>query len=351
MLEADVGLRLGSFELDVAVRVPTGSTVAVLGPNGAGKTTLLRALAGLVPLRRGRIVVGDAVLDEPATATFVPPEHRSVGYVFQDHLLFPHLSVVDNVAFGLRARGATKAAARNQALAHLERLGLGALSDRRPRSLSGGQAQRVALVRALATTPRLLLLDEPLAALDADAKVALRRELGKDLAGFGGAGVLVTHDVVDAFALASHLVVVEGGRVTQHGETATVAARPRTAFVAALMGVNLLSGVAEGDHRVLVGPDHFPLAVADRAHGPVLVTVSPADVALHRSRPTSFPGTTWTARVEAIEATRDRARMTLAGPLPLVAEVSTAVVAELGPDVGGELWASVRAGDVAVDRA
>ena len=175
-LAANVGVALGELDLDATVAAGEGETLAILGPNGAGKTTLLRCLAGLVALDRGRIELDDEVLDD-GSRVFVPPERRSVGVVFQDYLLFPHLSVLENVAFGLRSRGVDRRAARRRAAAALEPVGLAEAAGRKPRELSGGQAQRVALARALATEPRLLLLDEPLAALDQSARGVVRRDL------------------------------------------------------------------------------------------------------------------------------------------------------------------------------
>src|SRR4029079_5470738 len=161
-LVAQVGLRIGSLDLDVALDVQAGEVLAILGPNGSGKTTLLRAIAGLVAIDRGRVVVDDKVLDDPIENVFVPAERRPVGGVFQDYLLFAHLTALDNVAFGLRARGATKPEAHEHAMEWLDKVGLAEVANHRPRTWSGGQAQRVALAGALATDPRLLLLDEPL---------------------------------------------------------------------------------------------------------------------------------------------------------------------------------------------
>src|SRR5690606_23995610 len=225
--------------LDVSLRVAAGEVVALLGPNGAGKTTALRALAGLRPLDAGRIALGDTVLDDPAAGVFVPPDRRPVGVVFQDYLLFPHLSVMDNVAFGLRCRGARRAEARRAAVEWLDRVGLAAQAARRPRDLSGGQAQRVALARALAVHPRLLLLDEPLAALDARIRLETRAHLQRRLRDQQAAPLLVTHDPLDAMVLADRVVVVEDGRVVQEGDAAEITRRPRTDYVARLAGLNL----------------------------------------------------------------------------------------------------------------
>ena len=243
-LSADVGVQLGALDLDVAFMAADGETVAVLGPNGAGKSTLLRALAGLVPLTRGRIALDDEVVDEPSTSTYVVPERRSVGVVFQDYLLFPHLSVLENVAFGVRSRGVPRAEARRRAGEWLARVGLEDRAGAKPRTLSGGQQQRVALARAMVTEPRLLLLDEPLAALDVGTRTELRRDLRAHLASFAGARVLVTHDLLDAVALADRLVVLEEGRIAQSGTVREVSDTPRSRYVADLVGVNLLRGTA-----------------------------------------------------------------------------------------------------------
>ena len=206
-----------AFGIDVALTIEPGSTVVLLGPNGAGKSTVLACLAGLLPLTDGNIELNGRVLDDPSRGVFVAPDQRQVGAIFQDYLLFPHLSVLENVAFGLRARGESKVGARTAAGEWLERFGVSALGDRRPGDLSGGQAQRVALARALVIQPELLLLDEPLAALDVSTKVELRRMLADHLSGFAGPRLLITHDPTDAFLLADEIYVVEDGRVTQMG--------------------------------------------------------------------------------------------------------------------------------------
>ena len=237
-------LGIGTFELDVDLTVEAGEVVAVLGPNGAGKTSLLRGLAGLLPLNAGRVVLDGVVLEEPAAGVFVAPERRPIGMVFQDYLLFPHLSVLDNVAFGLRSRGTATVPANRAALNWLERVGLAGDSQRKPGSLSGGQAQRVALARALATSPALLLLDEPMAALDVSTRVELRRDLRRHLESFRGVRLLVTHDPVEALAMADRLVILEQGRVLQSGSPAEVTQHPRSRYVADLVGVNLFRGRA-----------------------------------------------------------------------------------------------------------
>jgi molybdate transport system ATP-binding protein len=234
-LTAEVRVARGGFTLDAALRARPGEPIALLGPNGAGKSTLLAALAGLLAIDGGRIAMGEAVLDDPAADVFVPPERRPVGVVLQSPALFPHLDARDNVAFGLRAGGMRRAAARAAAEAELDRHGLADLAGRRPAALSGGQAARVALVRALIRRPALLLLDEPLAAIDAAGRPALRAQLAADLAAFAGAAVLVTHDVRDAQALAARVVVLDDGRVVQAGSLAELRAAPAADVVARLV--------------------------------------------------------------------------------------------------------------------
>ncbi|MEV6980406.1 ABC transporter ATP-binding protein [Sphaerisporangium sp. NPDC051017] len=338
---ADGGLRARlvvtrpAFVLDVELEVAPGEVLALLGPNGAGKTTALRALAGLAALSEGGRVHLDG---RPLHG--LPAENRPIGMVFQDYLLFPHLSALDNVAFGPRCHGASKAEARRTAAALLERVGLSAHASSRPRSLSGGQAQRVALARALAVRPRLLLLDEPLAALDAHTRLEIRSQLRRHLDDFDGAAVLVTHDPLDAMVLADRLVVVEDGAIVQSGTPAEVARRPRTDYVARLVGLNLYRGTA-AERRVEVGGMAF--SVAEHLQGPAFVTFSPAAVALYRTRPDGTPRNLWQARIEGIERHGDNVRVHLAGPITASADITPAAVADLDLTPGQTVWASVKA--------
>jgi molybdate transport system ATP-binding protein len=212
-LRAHVVTAVDRFVLDVALDAVPGEVVAVVGANGAGKTTLLRALAGLLPLDApARVELGGEVLDEPATGRHVPPHRRPVGFAFQDLRLFAHLDACDNVAFGLRCRGVRRAAARQRAHTWLDRLGLGDHGGSRPAQLSRGQAQRVALARALVTEPSLLLLDEPLAAVDVAARDQVRAELRRHLDAVEGVTLLVTHDPLDAETLADRTLHLHAGR-------------------------------------------------------------------------------------------------------------------------------------------
>lgn len=234
-LDAHLVVERDRFRLDAVVRVPPGRVVALLGRNGAGKSTALAAIAGLAPLTAGRIAVGGTVLDDPGAGVLLPPERRPVGLVQQQAPLFPHLTALDNVAFGLRAAGASRRAARERARALLAEAGLGELAARRPSALSGGQAARVALVRALAREPALLLLDEPLAAIDAERRPELRDAIADRLRAFAGSALLVTHDVRDAEALAEEVVILDAGRVVQRGGLEDLRAAPAADVVARLL--------------------------------------------------------------------------------------------------------------------
>ncbi|MEU1731613.1 ABC transporter ATP-binding protein [Streptosporangium sp. NPDC020145] len=336
-LRARVVVTRPSFRLDIGLTVAPGQVVALLGPNGAGKTTALRALAGLTPMDDGHITLDGRPLHT------LPAEHRPVGMVFQDYLLFPHLSALENVAFGPRCQGAGRARARRTAAEWLRRIGLEEYAATRPGRLSGGQAQRVALARALAAEPRLLLLDEPLAALDAHTRLEIRSRLRRHLADFDGATVLVTHDPLDAMVLADLLVVVEDGTVVQEGTPAEVARRPRTDYVARLVGLNLHRGVATGSHVTVGTGDGVRFRVAEPVEGPAFVAFAPSAVALYRTRPDGSPRNLWRAVIEGVERHGDSVRVHLEGPLPVAADVTTAAVAELGLAPGQSIWASVKA--------
>ncbi|RIX28672.1 ABC transporter ATP-binding protein [Amnibacterium setariae] len=234
-LDAALRVARGDFVLDAALAVPAGRVVALMGRNGAGKSTAVGAIGGLVPLDSGRVVLDGAVLEDVETGRWTAPEHRAVGVVQQQAALFPHLDVRDNVAFGLRTGGLGRRAARERADALLADAGLGEFRDRRPAQLSGGQAARVALVRTLAREPALVLLDEPLAAIDAELRPGLRDAVRAQLAAFHGSALLVTHDVRDAEALADQVVVLDAGRVVQRGPLAALRAAPADPVVAALV--------------------------------------------------------------------------------------------------------------------
>ncbi len=345
-LQAQLQARVGSFDLDVDLSIAPGEVVALLGPNGAGKTSVLRALAGLLTIDAGRIALDGIVLDEPANAIRMPVEQRPIGVVFQDYLLFPHLSVLENVAFGLRSRGVGRTTATARARSWLDRVGLGPAANRKPGSLSGGQAQRVALVRALATDPALLLLDEPMAALDVSTRVELRRELRQHLESFRGVRLLVTHDPVEAMAMADRLIVLEHGRVLQTGSPAEVTQRPRSRYVADLVGVNLFRGTARQNVITISGGGS--LTAVGVTDGDVFAVVHPRTVALYRARPDGTPRNVWEGRATDLDLQGDRVRVRLQGSPSIVAEVTPAAVRELGLDRGDQVWIGVKATEVIV---
>jgi len=347
-LEASVSLTRGTLRLTVDLTLGPGATVALLGPNGAGKTTLVRALAGLQPLDRGTVILDGQVLEDTGAGIRLAPEDRPIGVVFQDYLLFPHLSALENVAFGVRCAGVARTEARRRAAEWLERVGLGDRTSSKPGQLSGGQAQRVALARALATRPRLLLLDEPLSALDASTRLEVRRELCRHLASFEGMRLLVTHDPIEAMALADELVVLEDGRVVQSGTPADVSARPRSRYVADLVGVNLYRAQGGGDRVVLPGGSSLHVAGGGEATGDVFALVHPRAVSLHRREPEGSPRNVWRGVAESLDLDGERVRVRVTGPVPIVAEVTPAAVADLDLAGGGDVWVSVKASEVEV---
>ncbi len=352
-LRAELLVRRGAFVLDIGLQVAAGEVVALLGPNGAGKSTALRALAGLLRITGGRIAIAGVTMADDQIHR--PPNERPVGVVFQDYLLFPHLSALDNVAFGPRARGHGRQAARRVAAGWLDRMAIAELASAKPRAISGGQAQRVALARALATDPELLLLDEPLAALDARTRLLVRSELRRHLADYRGAAVVVTHDPIDASVLADRLVVIESGRVVQAGSPVEVARRPQTDYVARLVGLNMLSGVASG-HLVSL-PGGGTVQLAQSATGPVYVAFSPAAVALFAQRPAGSPRNVWLGVVSSLEPHGAGVRVAVAGApdgsSSILAEITPAAVADLEIVPGRSMWAAVKASDIDIypDRA
>ncbi|WP_030434340.1 ABC transporter ATP-binding protein [Actinoplanes subtropicus] len=335
MLDARLVVKRAGFTLDIELAVAAGEVVALLGPNGAGKTTALRCLAGLDGLDDGHVTLDGARLDRE------PPERRRIGVVFQDYLLFPHLSALDNVAFGPRCRRVPRREARETAREWLLRVGLAEHVRKKPRQLSGGQAQRVALARALAAEPKLLLLDEPLAALDARTRLDTRAQLRGHLASFPGATVLVTHDPLDALMLADRLIIVEDGAIVQSGDAGTITAQPRTDYVARLVGLNLYRGQASGTSVRL--PDGFTLVTAVPLEGDAFVAFPPSAVSLFPTRPAGSPRNTWPATVTAMARHGDALRIELSGPIPVAADVTPAAAVQLELAPGRAVWATVKA--------
>ena len=346
-LQAELAVERDGFALELALSIEPRSTVALLGPNGAGKSTTIELLTGLLPLDRGSIALDGRILDRPADACFVPPDRRNIGVVFQDYLLFDHLSVLDNVAFGLRSRGLGRRSSRDAARPLLDELDLSALADVRPGRVSGGQAQRVALARALAGGPDLLLLDEPLAAVDVGTRARIRRLLDDHLARFDGPRLLITHDPAEAFALADRLIIIEGGRAVQAGTAEEIRRHPTTPYVAELTGTNLLGGDLE-EGIVTIEASGFELMVATAGRGPVQAVIDPRAVSLHLNRPEGSPRNTWQTTVDWVEPLDRTARVRLAAPLPLMVDITRSSVQALDLGPGRPVWAAVKATEITV---
>ncbi len=346
-LDARIVVERDGFGLEVALSIAPGHTVALLGPNGAGKSTVVAALAGLLPLAGGRITLNGETLDAPDEGLFKPVDQRQIGVVFQDYILFPHMTVRENVAFGLRARSVPRAVARSRAEDWLTRLDIDRLADAKPGDLSGGQAQRVALARALITEPRLLLLDEPLAALDVSTRAAFRRVLADHLEQFSGPRLLITHDPTEAFLLADEVVVIEGGSITQRGTADDIRLRPRTRYVADLAGSNLIVGVASGGD-VVVGTHRLRIPDADLA-GPVVATIHARAISIHRHEPQGSPRNTWKTTVVRLEHYGDRVRLQTGAPLPLTAELTPDALSALDIGLGSSVWVSIKATEIGVE--
>jgi len=346
-LHGHVVVERGEFRLDVEIDVRPGEVLAVLGPNGAGKSTLLRAICGLAPLIGGSISLAGRVLDDPAADVLVPAARRRVGVVFQEYRLFPHLSVLDNVAFGPRSTGRSKAQSRSDAAEWVARLRLHDLAQRPPEQLSGGQQQRTALARALASGPGVLLLDEPLAALDAATRIDVRRDLRTHLADFAGPTVIVTHDALDALVLADRIVVLEDGRISQQGTALEVARRPASDYVAKLLGLNLLRGEAAGGEVSVEGggllhvPDHT-------VTGPVLVALRPSAIALHTTAPEGSARNVWPGVVDGVEPLGERVRVSVAGAPSVLVDVTPDAVADLHVALDDAVWLSAKATELEV---
>jgi molybdate transport system ATP-binding protein len=347
-LDAHVVVRRPAHTLDVRLTARRGEVLAVIGPNGAGKSTLVRALAGIEPIDDGHVDCDGERWETGGArgAGRVDARERHVGVVFQQGLLFPHLSAVDNVAYGLRSRGVRRRAADATARGWLDRLGVQALADRRPGQLSGGQAQRVAVARALVTRPRLLLLDEPLSALDVGVAMGLRLELARHLADYDGVTLLVTHDALDAMTLATRVLVLDDGRVAQDGSPAEVARTPATDHVARLVGLNVLRGVAAGTVVRLVGGTDLVTSTPFR--GEVSACFPPSAVTLTVDEPHGSARNRWLGAVTSVAPHGSAVRVHVAAAGGLIADVTPTSSALLGLTPGTEVWATVKATEIAV---
>jgi molybdate transport system ATP-binding protein len=314
-----ISVPLRAFELCLSLEVD--STFALVGPSGAGKSTVLNAIAGLVKPATGRIACNEETWFDAERRVFVLPEQRRVGLVFQDYALFPHLTVRQNVEY----------ARRHPADEYLDRFRIAHLEDARPGSLSGGERQRVALARALARDPEILLLDEPLSALDAHTKIDVRAELQELLAGLEVPALLVTHDFEDAAALAAQVGVLVDGQLRQTGSAADLVADPADAFVASFTGANLLPRRLD---------DGTVIATGEETDAAVMVAVYPWDVTISTTRPNDSAMNVIAGAITAITELGNRARVTVG---PLTAEITVDSLRRLGLKPGQQAYASFKA--------
>jgi len=346
LLRVEARHQLGELLLDVELAVKRGECLALAGPSGAGKTSLLRVAAGLLRPEQGRVDANGETWLDTERGIDVPAEQRRCGYVFQHYALFPHLSAWQNVAYPLR--GLTRQERLARATALLERFGLAERADARPHTLSGGERQRVAVARALARGPEVLLLDEPLSALDARTRAVAARELGGVLRESEAPTVLVTHDFAEAAQLGDRVGIIDDGRVVQLGTPSELAATPRSAFVADFTGAVVLTGVARtapsGATRVELDGGGT-VTSTDAAEGLVAVSVYPWEIAIEPAgeAPHGSAENRLSAEVVSITTVGNRVRLGLAGPQPLVAEVTLASVERLGLDAGAQVVATWKA--------
>jgi molybdate transport system ATP-binding protein len=344
-------------EFDVALTMGPAETVAIMGPNGAGKSTLLNVIAGLLHADAGKAELDGRVLFDLAAGrgTWTAPHSRGTALLAQEPLLFPHLSVLENVAFGPRSAGASRQLARESALRWLQEVEATELQSRRPAELSGGQAQRVAVARALATDPGLLLLDEPMAALDIHAAPLLRRLLKRVLA--DRRAIIITHEVLDALMLADRVVILENGRISEQGPTREVLQRPKSRFAAGLAGLNLVTGritahgLQSGDLRsgglVLYG-QHDDLPGPLPAGQPGVAVFPPSAVSVFLTEAHGSPRNSFAVTITDLEPHGDRIRIRAGEGGQLSADITPEASADLGLAPGMQVYFVVKAGAVAI---
>jgi molybdate transport system ATP-binding protein len=346
VLRVEARTRLGGLALDVALKVREGECLALAGPSGAGKTSVLRVAAGLLRPERGRVECGGETWLDTDRGIDIPPERRRCGYVFQEYALFPHLMAWQNVAYPLG--GVRRPERRRRAQELLERFGLGRLAQARPRTLSGGERQRVAVARALARGPGVLLLDEPLSALDARTRAAASRELSAVLREVEAPTLLVTHDFADAAQLGDRVGVIDAGRVVQEGTPSELAASPRSAFVADFTGAVVLTGTARGGPNGLTRIEldgGGAVTSTDRGEGPVAVSVYPWEIAIEPASEARHGSAQNRVAAEVLSVTvvGNRVRLGLAAPQPLVAEITQPAVQALDLHPGARVTATWKA--------
>jgi molybdate transport system ATP-binding protein len=346
VLRAELAHSVGGIELHVAFEVSPGHCLALAGPSGAGKSTLLRLLAGIVRPDRGRITCRDDVWVDTTDGAWVPPERRRCGYVFQDYALFPHLSAWRNVAYGLRSSPAPDRKA--TALALLDQLGLAHRADAKPATLSGGERQRVALARALAPGPAVLLLDEPLSALDARTRADATRQLAAALRSLEVPVVLVTHEFSEAALLGDEIGIIDHGTIVQRGSASELASRPMTAFVADFTGAVVLTGTARTDTGDLTIVDLDGGGVActtDRGSGRVALSVYPWEITITSAHaaPDESAQNRLSAQITSVTTVGSRVRLGLSAGQPLAAEITGRALEDLHLAVGARVLATWKA--------
>ena len=350
MIRAEIHKRLRQFQLGIRFQVSTGETLAIVGPSGSGKTTTLDCIAGLVSPDRGVIELGGETVLDTSRGVDVAPEHRRVGYVFQDYALFPHLSVFDNVAYGLRARRVPADRVQPMVADVLDMLGVAGLARANPQRLSGGERQRVALARAIVGGGRALLLDEPLGALDATTRRRVRTELRRLLKQMDAAAVFVTHDYADALAFGHRILVLDRGEMVQEGTRDELLLNPRSRFVADFTGVNYFEGrtaAGEGQpRRVQVG--ETTVSAVTEVEGEVSLSILPTDVMLSLEEPHASARNVVRGTVRDMVHLGDRVRVHLDAGFPLVAEVTAEACRSLGVRDGVALYAFFKATAVRV---
>ena len=341
LLDARVNLNRDSLTLDVELQLQHGEVIAVLGPNGAGKTSLLHALLGWLELESGWIMVDGEVIDSPDTDSYVPPQHRPFGMVFQDGLLFPHMSVEKNILIGAGKDYNLKPLA--------ESLQARELLAKFPSELSAGERQRAAIARALAARPKVLFLDEPFSALDIQGK-RRGRSLLKEALAIGVSGwLIVTHDLVDAFTLADRVMIIEGGKLSQFDVPDRIRSRPGSEWIADLVGWNYYEGIGEGS--VVTLPHGTTIFTAqDDLDGPTSISINPASVSIFKSQPSGSPRNSWLSSIQNIEILDGRARVSLVGEIDICADITTVAANELRQSISSEVWVSVKATEVDTQR-
>jgi molybdate transport system ATP-binding protein len=354
MLSVQVDKQLGAFRLEAAMEVGDRSVMVLVGESGSGKTTLLRLLAGLTHPDHGRIEVDGVRWFDGGAGVSMPAMERAVGYVAQDYALFPHLSAAENVAFGLRAQGMATSTIHSLVAVALDRLGIGTLAPRRPLELSGGQQQRVAIARAIVLEPRLLLLDEPLSALDVQTRRAIRAELRRLLAELPCTTLYVTHSPAEALAFGERITVLEGGRITQSGTREDLMRHPRSSYVAEFLGVNLFRGTLSidvVDVRAQIALPQGVLTITDGSQGEISAVVHPREITLALERPAGTARNVFAGTIEELvpePPSGELVRVSLKTNPPLIAEVTRQAVDDLGLKPGMQVFASFKAAGIIV---